>query len=70
MSDTVKYAIAGALILYALRARQNAQVIQNASGAGDFERPQWGSNWISNQWAMIQQGTLASTGQIKAGGYL
>lgn len=70
MSDTVKYALIAAAVLYVIRARQTEKAAQDVSGAGDFERPQWGSNWISNQWAMIQQGTLASTGQIKPGGYL
>lgn len=53
-----------------LIASDTAKPMQVMGKGTDFERPTWGANWISNQWAMVMQGQLASTGQIKAGGYL
>lgn len=73
MSDTMKYALiaAGVLLLIRSRAPAAAPVTGGTIAAGDdFERPQWGANWISNQWAMVMQGTAASSGQIRPGGYL
>jgi len=65
--------IVGGIGLYLLLTRKGQAATANNGDAikpgteTAFERPSWGANWISNQWAMVMQGQLASTGQIQAG---
>ena len=73
MEATVKIGIALVALYLLANAGKQAKTTATTttdSSATDFERPQWGANWISNQWAMLMEGELASSGQIKSRGYL
>lgn len=65
MSETTKMILLAAVVVVAMK--RSSSTGGSLATAGDFERPQWGANWISNQWATIMQGTMAHTGQLQPG---
>lgn len=64
-----EYLIGAAVVLFMIARRKAATPTETAQ-SNEHDVPTWGANWITNQWAMINQGQLASCGQLKPGWHL
>lgn len=64
-----EYIIAGAVLLFLVSRRKVATPMEVAQNT-EHNVPNWGANWITNQWAVINQGQLATSGALKPGWHL